>query len=306
MDELVDSRLLHVFVSVAKAGNMRKAARQLHLTPSAISHGLKAFEEMMGCRLFERTTRSLVLSNEGAQLLPEAELVLASLQNLRGLAHKARDWRRGRLRIGASPTACQYLVPSVIREFKESFPEVSILITQGAATVIAQELHEGSIDIGLSPRTTEHRGLGCVDVAEDALAFIVHPMHSWARAGRVERAAIATQRFVLAESRSFTKGLIDDFFRREQIAITPFIEIANEEVIKELVRLDLGVGISPAWIAAEEIEKGLLVALPLGKNPPTRQWVVSHRAGRTLSFSETLFVGITRLVGANRIRTATA
>lgn len=306
MNELVETRQLNVFVTVARSGNMRKAAKQLSLTPSAVSHALKVFEESLGLKLFERTTRSLALSREGARFLPEAERVLDALAGLGGLARQGKDWRRGRLRIGASPTACQYLVPAVIREFKESFPEVSIQISQGAAGVIAQDVLEGKIDIGLSPRTPEHRALTTVDIAKDELSFIVNPMHAWARAGKVTRASIEAQRFVLAESRSFTKRLIDDYMRREGLAIQPFIEIGNEEVIKELVRLDIGVGIFPAWIAAEEISKGLLVALPLGKKPPTREWVVSHRPNHQLSFGETMFVGISRLAGGNRIGRVTA
>lgn len=301
MNEPVDTRHLRVFAAVARAGNMRKAARHLHLTPSAVSHALKAFEESLGCVLFARTTRSLELSPEGARFLPEATRLLEGLEGLREFVRGGGDWRRGRLRIGASPTACQYLIPAVIREFKESCPQVSIQITQAAAVVVAQEAAEGRIDLGLSPRTPEHRGLENVEVAGDELAFIVNPMHAWARAGRVNRATIASQRFVLAESRSFTKRLIDDFMRREGLAIHPFIEIGNEEVIKELVRLDIGVGIFPAWIAAEELDKGLLMALPLGKKPPTREWVVSRKTGRPPNFPETLFAGITRLVAANRI-----
>jgi DNA-binding transcriptional LysR family regulator len=301
MRTLVDSRHLRVFVTVARLANMRRAAKELHQTPSAVSHALKAFEESLGCVLLERTTRSVRLSREGDRLLPEARRLLEGLDGLGELARGGADWRRGRLRIGASPTACQYLVPAVIREFKESFPDVAIKITQGAATMLAEELEAGRIDLGLCPRTVAHRGLTCVEVARDALSFIVNPLHPWARAGRVDRASIPQQRYVLAESRSFTKGLIDDFLRREGLAIQPFIEIGNEDVIKELVRLDIGVGIFPAWIAAEEIERGLLVALPLGRKPPVREWVVCHRASQTLGFSEMLFLGITRLVGANRI-----
>lgn len=302
MNDLVDSRHLRVFVTVARAGNMRKAARQLHLTPSAVSHALKAFEGSLGCVLFERTTRSLLLSAEGSRFLPEAARLLEGLESLGGFVRRGRDWRRGRLRIGASPTACQYLVPAVIREFKESCPEVSIQIAQGAAAALAQEVADGRLDLGLSPRTPDHRGLECTTVANDELAFIMNPMHAWARAGKVNRATIPEQRFVLAESRSFTKRLIDDFMRREGIAIQPFIEIGNEEVIKELVRLDIGVGIFPIWIAREEIERGLLTALPMGRKPPAREWVVFHRANHEPSLATTLFAGVSRLVGGNRIR----
>ncbi len=301
MEEIVDSRHLRVFVTVVREGSLRKAAKRLHLTPSAVSHALKAFENTLGSVLFERTTRSLVLTEEGGRMLQQAEPLLEGLENLCSSARRRTDPRQGRLRIGASPTACQYLVPGVIREFKDSCPHVSIQIRQASAAVIAEELAAGRIDLGISPRSPDHRGLHSVELASDELAFIVHPMHAWARTGKVNRSKIGNQRFILAESRSLTKQLIDDYLRRENLVIQPFIEIGNEEVIKELVRLDIGVGILPRWIAAEEIDKGMLVALSLGRKPPVREWVIAHRNNRKLTFPENLFVGISRLVAMNRI-----
>lgn len=301
MSALIESRHLQVFVTLVEAGTMREAAKRLCLTPSAVSHALKTFEDSLGCVLFDRTTRTLHLTQEGSRFLPEARRLLDGLENFRGLVREGGDWRKARLRIGASPTACQYLIPAVIREFKESCPQVSIQITQGSSAQLAQDITEGHIDLALSPRTPEHRNLEMVEIATDEMVYIVHPMHEWAKSGKVNAANISKQRYVLAENRSLTKSLIDQFMRRENLSIDPFIQIGNEEVIKELVRLDIGVGILPRWIASEELDKGLLVALPLGKKPPQRDWVLSYRTNRSLSLLETLFIGICRLVGANRI-----
>lgn len=280
---------------------MRKAAQTLFLTPSAVSHALKAFEGVLGCVLFDRTTRTLELTHDGRCFLPEAKRLLDGLESFHDLVREGGDWRKARLKIGASPTACQYLIPAVIREFKESCPQVSIQITQGSSARLADDISECRIDLGLSPRTPEHRNLETVDIAMDEMVYVVHPMHEWAKSGKVNRASIPKQRYVLAENRSLTKSLIDQFMRRENLVIDPFIQIGSEEVIKELVRLDIGVGILPRWIASEELDKGLLVALPLGKKPPRREWVISYRSNRSLSLPETLFIGICRLVGANRI-----
>jgi LysR family transcriptional regulator, low CO2-responsive transcriptional regulator len=300
MEPLIETRHLRVFVTLASSGSMQAAARQLHLTPSAISHSLKSFEDSLGVVLFERTSRSLRLTRDGARLLEQATQILHSLRQM-GTEGGAQERRSVRLRIGASPTACQYLIPAVIREMKESCPDMTLQITQGSAAAIAQGVSEGRIDLGLCPCTPDHRSLTCIPVASDALSFITHPLHPWAQAGRVNRSEIEAQRFVLAESRSFTKRLIDDYWRREKITIQPFIEIGNEEVIKELVRLDIGVGIFPAWLAADELDKGLLTALPLGKKPPVREWVVCHRPSYPCNFGETLFIGISRLIANHRI-----
>jgi LysR family transcriptional regulator, low CO2-responsive transcriptional regulator len=297
---LPETRHLQVFLTVAETNNMRRASKHLFMTPSAVSHAIKGFEEYLGYNLFDRSTRTMVLTREGSTLLPHAVQALEMLGNIQPYSSGITP-REVRMHIGASPTACQFLIPAVIRELKESVPSLSIKITQGSAAHIANEVYEGRIDLGIGPRTPDHRSLSCTTIARDSLAFIVNPMHPWARAGEVNVTTIPSQRFVLAESRSFTKSLIDSYFKKRAIAITPFIEIGNEEVIKELVRLDIGVGIFPRWIASHEIERGLLVALPLGRNPPAREWVVCHRSSRALSFSETLFVGMSRLIASTVI-----
>ncbi len=72
----------------------------------------------------------------------------------------------------------------------------------------------------------------------------------------------------------------------------PFIEISNEEVIKRLVELDIGIGILPDWILKDEKEKGSVVSIPIGRKQIKRNWVVSHSENRELSFAETLFIGV--------------
>jgi LysR family transcriptional regulator, low CO2-responsive transcriptional regulator len=300
MEQLIETRHLRVFVTLASTGSMQTAARLLHLTPSAISHSLKAFEDSLGKTLFERSRNRLRLTSEGTLLLEQATQVLHSLRQMQtGIS--GTDRKIARLRIGASPTACQYLIPAVIREIKESCPDLSLQITQGSAATLAQALAEGSIDLGLCPSTPDHRHLTCIPVASDALSFITNPLHPWAMARKVNRSEVSTQRFILAENRSYTRHLIDEYCRREKLTIQPFIEIGSEEVIKELVRLDIGVGILPAWLAADELDKGLLAALPLGRRPPVREWVVCHRLNHACNFAETLFIGISRLIAGNRI-----
>ena len=100
----------------------------------------------------------------------------------------------------------------------------------------------------------------------------------------------------LPERGGNTYALIESYFRDENISIQPFIEIANEQAIKEFVRLDMGVGILPRWLATEDIEQGLLVALPLGRRRLKRHWGVLHVQTRKLSLAENLFINISRSV----------
>lgn len=300
MTPLLDTRLLQAFTVIARTCNLRRASEELFLTPSALSHSLRKLEEEVGMSLFERTSRSMKLTEAGQTLLEDSQHILQCLNNARYRLKQSQDWRTGRLRIGASPSACQFILPAVLREFKESFPEYSISIVSGSATRLHNALVDESIDLAFGPIEDEPKdSLSQEIIFRDTLTFLLHPLHPWARERRVDRKKIAMQRFILTESSSITKKLIDNYFLAERILIQPFIEISNEEVIKQLVRLDLGIGIFPSWIAYQEIESGSLVALPVGARPLKRAWAVRYHKNRPNNFAQTLMIGLFRNVARN-------
>src|SRR5204863_3766954 len=127
MNGPLDSRQVRAFSVLARTGSFTQAARELHLTQSGVSHSMKALERDIGCRLLDRLGKKVVLTQAGEQLLHHATKILQEMENAReSLAHLGK-WGRGRLRLGASTTACQHLIPPVLREFKQSFPDHAIM-----------------------------------------------------------------------------------------------------------------------------------------------------------------------------------
>src|ERR1043165_1407482 len=128
MKQPLDSRQLRAFVTLARTGSFTQTGRELHLTQSGISHAMKALENDIGCRLLDRLGKKVVLTQAGEQLLPHATKILQQMETAREMLGHLGKWGRGRLRLGASTTACQHIIPTVLREFKESFPEHTITI----------------------------------------------------------------------------------------------------------------------------------------------------------------------------------
>src|SRR5215831_1518785 len=118
----LDSRQLRAFATLARTASFTQAARELHLSQSAVSHSMKALETEVACRLLDRLGKSVILTQAGEQLFAHAEKILAEMDLARERLAELGKWGHGRLRIGTSLTACQYILPSVLREFKESFP----------------------------------------------------------------------------------------------------------------------------------------------------------------------------------------
>jgi LysR family transcriptional regulator, low CO2-responsive transcriptional regulator len=131
MNATLDSRHMLAFATLARCSSFTQTAKELHLTQSAISHTIKALEQDVGVVLFERVGKRVFLTQAGEQLRPAAERILREMQDARTAMEEIGAWGRGRLRIGASVTTCQHPLPTVLREFRQSFPDCALRLVAG-------------------------------------------------------------------------------------------------------------------------------------------------------------------------------
>lgn len=292
MNRSLDSRQLQAFVAVARRQSFTVAAKDLHLTQSAVSHALRALEEDVGCRLLDRVGRRVALTHHGEQFLQRAEVVLREMERARTELEELTNWGHGRLRVGASTTACQHLLPTVLREFKQSFPRCVLRIEPGDQPLQLELLRRGTIDLSLTLEPANEPELAFVPLFEDELRLMVGPMHPWARAGRATREQLGEETIILYNKTSLTFALVQDYFRREGAILSNCIELGSMEAIKELVKVGVGAGVLAPWIVRDELAAGKLTALPLGRRTLKRRWGVTYLAQRRLSLGEETFVGL--------------
>jgi DNA-binding transcriptional LysR family regulator len=253
---------------------------------------MKALEGDVGCRLLDRLGKKVVLTQVGEQLLHYATRILSEMEEARESIAQLGKWGRGRLRLGASTAACQHIIPPVLREFKESFPEHAITIEPGDTLALVQSLVRNRIDLALTLEPEKETQLDFHPLFSDELQFVVGALHPWAQAGKVDRTEIARQQYILYSRTSVTFRLVESYFRREEMVLNTVIELGSMEATKELVKLGIGVSILAPWIARKEIEEGSLVALPLGRRKLERRWGVLHWRGKRLNLAEETFVGL--------------
>jgi DNA-binding transcriptional LysR family regulator len=292
MNAPLDSRQLRAFRVLARTGSFTQTARELHLTQSGISHSMKALEVEIGCRLLDRMGKKVILTQAGEQLLQHAEKILQEMEAARESLTQLGKWGRGRLRLGASTTACQYLIPPVLREFKESFPDHAISLEPGDTPQLVASLLHQRIDLGVTLEAEKDPKLEFHPLFTDELQFVVSALHPWAQGKRVERGDIPRQSYILYSKHSVTFRQIEAYFRLEDMILNTIIEAGSMEATKELIKLGLGVSILAPWVAKKEIEEGSLVALPLGRKKLQRRWGILHWRGKRLTLAEETFIGL--------------
>jgi len=292
MNGPIDSRQLRAFSALARTGSFTLAAKELFLSQSAVSHSMKALEEDIGCRLLDRVGKKVFLTQAGEHLLLHSEKILREMKAARESLQHLGKWGKGRLRLGASTTACQYIVPNALTEFKRKYPDCPIAIEPGDTSTMIEALLANRVDLAISLKPAADEGLEFRPLFTDELHFLVSEQHPWAKAMHAPREEAAKQNFILYKRSSYTARLIDDYFREERIVLNTCIELGSMEAIKALVKLNLGVSIVAPWIAREEIANGSVVALSMGRRKLKREWGIVLLKDRRLGLQEETFISL--------------
>lgn len=290
----MDTRLLKMFCAVAESSSLVKAAGKLHLTPSAISHGIKALEMDLGCRLFERAGKKMLLNQAGEQLLAQVRPSLAALDAAAEAVKRLARLGRTRLRIGVAATACAYILPGVIRELKKRDPNLELLVASGDTPEMVELVRSNKVDLALGVAPDNHTGLELHPIFRDELLFAFSPAHRWAAGRPIAREELRQQPVILTPRSSLTAQLVQQFFLGLNVAPGAVMEIASVDAIKELVKLNLGVSVLAPWTAEKELLKGSLKMRPLAAKPLTRHWVILSLAARELTPIEQAFCRLCR------------
>jgi LysR family transcriptional regulator, low CO2-responsive transcriptional regulator len=283
-----------MFCVVAETGSLVEASARLHLTPSALSHGIKSLENQLGCRLFERAGRRMLLNQAGEQLLALVGEPLAAIEAAGESVKRLGKWGKTRLRVGVAPAACRHILPGVIRELKKSSPQLEFQVESGDTPELVQLVRSRKIDLALTVAPDHDGGLEVRPIFEDEMMFVFAPAHPWAEGRPIPREELRTQPFILYHRSSATARLINKFFLNQNIVPTTVMEIGSIEAIKELVKLNLGVSVLAPWAADKELARGTLKMRPMSTKPLSRNWAAMHLAGRRLSLAEDTFCKLCR------------
>lgn len=145
----VSSRQLHAFVEICRVQSFVKVSERIHISPSGLSMLVKELEEQVGARLFDRTTRSLSLTDAGRRLQPVAERLLQALIDVREGIHGAELVQQARIDIAATPMLSSTLLPQIIQGFRHSHPGLGIHLSDVDVAAVRRQVLEGEADIGL-------------------------------------------------------------------------------------------------------------------------------------------------------------
>lgn len=136
-----------IFDAVARQGSFNKAAQQLHLTPSAISHAIAVMEEELGFALFNRGKTGVTMTSYGASLYPSIRAVLNSAEALKQSVARLNGLEKGKVKVAAFNSVCTCLLPGILKSFKAQYPQIEVEVYQGTYDDMKDWLRNGQTDI---------------------------------------------------------------------------------------------------------------------------------------------------------------
>ncbi len=285
---------IEAFLAVGTFGGFRRAAEALRITQPAVSARIRALEESLDVKLFERDKHGFALSPAGRALRPHAEQLLRAVAHARQAVHDLRPASGGALQIAAVLSICTYLLPDVLKRFQTAYPKVLITVRSGHSKEVLEMVLRGEAEIGLA-RSLQHPEVETLSLRDDPLILVARPA-SWPaheRKARLEE--VAERPLIFFDKGSSDWTLIHGLFRRAGLVPNVALEVETIETAKRMVERGVGFAFLPHLAVGRELRRRSLVAIEIvDAEPISRSLDVIHPRQRPLSAEAQALLGALR------------
>ena len=278
-----DLGAMELLLAVARLGSLGRAARELGISQPAASGRLRALETQLGVALVRRSPSGSRLTDEGALVSVWARRVLEAAEAFDVGAQALRGRRDSRLRVAASMTVGEYLLPGWLIALHGRRPGTAVSLAAGNSAVVAQQVLAGDADLGFVEGLDVPPGLDSAVIGHDRLLVVTAPAHPWARRRvPLPAAELAATPLILRESGSGTRQVLDAALAPHAGPAAPLLELASTTAVKAATVSGAGPAVLSELAVAEELGTGRLTAVPLAADLPlTRSlravWPAGHR-----------------------------
>ena len=255
-----------IFYTVANTGNISKAAKELYISQPAISKSIQKLEESVGCKLFSRSSRGVVLTDEGKLLYEHVSEAFETLTMGEEKLKRSIELGVGHLKIGVSSTLCKYLLLPYLKEFIRQNPHISISIPCQSTNDTLKLLEDNKIDIGLigKPENLKNIHFDFLEEIEDIFVAAKDYLRNLKARGIQKDHILQSSTLMLLDKNNMTRQYIDDYLQENQIIIKDSIDISDMDLLIDFARIGVGVACVIKNFVREDLENGTLVEIPLG------------------------------------------
>ncbi len=287
----MDFDQLETFLEVAGHCSFSRAAEKRFRTQPAISSQIRALEEEVGARLFDRSGGKVAVTAAGKVFQRYAEDAVEARKNVISAMAEMERVPRGEIVVGANEATCLHILPEVFAHFKKLYPSVGVQISRMERAKILESIIDNSVDFGVVSIPVDDKRLTAVNIHRDELVVIVPPGHPLSR---MKQAALTdVVRFpLLLPKIGRTRDAIWNLFHDRELKPKISMELDSSELLKRFVAADVGVGFIAQSNVVEDVKAGVLAALPIADAAIRRDLALVFRKDKALSRAALTFIDI--------------
>lgn len=264
LEPVPDLRSLDLLRSVSELGSIRQAALRHGISQPAASMRLRSLEGTLGLPLLDRSQGRARMTSTGAAVVQWSDEVLVAIRNLLLGVEALKSRGQTQLRVLASMTVAEYLVPDWLKQLRADAPDLVVSLQMGNTQHVIEEMIRGSADIGFVEGREPPVGLRSRVVVADDLVVVVPPSDRWARRTKpVSPRELSATPLVLREVGSGTRAVLERALLERELPITISVELGSTTAIKSAIASGAGPGVMSRLAVSSEIAEGRLVVVPI-------------------------------------------
>ncbi|MFB1049806.1 LysR family transcriptional regulator [Paraliobacillus sp. JSM ZJ581] len=261
---------LQTFTTLVEVGNFTKTAEKLLISQPSVSLHIKNLENTFDTQLLDRSRKGFRLTPTGQILYHRSKQLLSIYNNAKQEIVSHHHTVSGSLTIGASFTIGEYILPSLLIELQEAYPNLTLEAIIGNTEEIVRSVKLFQVDIGLIEGQTNEKDIEVYPFMEDQLYFVASADHALAKKEKLSIRALDNQFWITREKGSGTREYLYHVIRKEGLKATAFLTINSNQGIKETLMQGKGVSLLSKSVIEREVLEGNLVILPINNKQLTR------------------------------------
>lgn len=250
---------------LGKLESIVKTAQEVNLTPAAVHKQIKNLENEFGVPLYEKTGRSVHLTQAAKVIMPYLDELLAQYEAITAALKEWKGLRRGFVRIGANPAISSFLVPALLHRFRETWPGITPILDVDISPVLAQRVASRSLDLAIGLWEDSERERLASQICWDFEVVFVTSARPKKRALRIRD--LSGQPMVRLPQGTVLSGWIERYVAEHEFRPSQALVVNNAHTIISLIRAGLGIGMLPMWAVANEVQNGSLHVIRVQEPP---------------------------------------
>lgn len=288
-------RQLETFAEVARTRSFTRAAENLHLSQPAVSIQVRQIAETIGLPLFEQNARELGLTQAGEELLTTARSLDDVWNRFESAIDELKGFRRGKLRVALVTTA-KYFLPRMLGAFCQRYPDIDIELEIANREKIVERLRNNQDDLYIMSYPPERPDIVSHPFLDNAYVVLAPASH-WAAGRPVTLQELAGESFLLRESGSGSRHVIDEHLQNCGLELKVRLSLSSNEAIRDLVASGMGLSVLSRHALGKSPERDGLSILQVAGFPLKGQWNAVHLRNKILSLPARAFLDDLRQSG---------